>query len=173
VHFFERPPDGLVRDRLGNLELHEATSQQAQRPAVASGGGIATHERHEMGLLAAIETPRPRPRRRTVVQRTVRPLRHEAGAHAFNGPDADLQRLSDPGVGPGRAAWTFVRLQEDAGMGELAGRCGPGGHEGLKRTTIIISELDAERFRHAASLAAPPSRHDHTQHSHRYNPLTA
>jgi hypothetical protein len=144
VHFFERAPDGLVRDGRSNFELHEAIGQQAQRPAVAPGGRIATHERHKVGFLAAIQAPRTGPRRRTVVQRHFRPLGHKAGANAFNRSDADLQRLGDPGVGPGRATRTFVCLQEDAGMGELAGRCGPHGHERLEHAAILVSEMDAE-----------------------------
>src|SRR5213082_1920675 len=51
----------------------------------------------------------------------VRPLLDEPLPHPGDGGGADVEGLSDALVGPGGAAVGLVGLEQDAGMGQLAG----------------------------------------------------
>jgi hypothetical protein len=72
----------------------------------------------------------------------------EALADAPDGRDAHVQRRGDRGVGPGRAIRPIVRLEQDASVRAVAGRCGASGDLSRERCPLALGQGDPVRFVH-------------------------
>ena len=122
IWFFQRPADGLVRDRRDDLQADEFVGEQLHRPGGAAVGRRGAGQHDQLHLGPAVEHARP-----------ARPglgLADEGGVESgLDEPLADprdrvrvyLDGLGDRVVGPGRSAVGGVGLEEYAGVDELLG----------------------------------------------------
>src|SRR6266540_2572723 len=131
VSFFQRPPHRLVADRVHDRQRDQLVGQELHRPLVAARRRRRAGQSDEPGLGRPIAFALAAgPLLLLATQGVVQALLDEALADALDGSDADLDRLADALVGPGRPAVGGVGLEQDAGAGELLGGGLAGGDQG-------------------------------------------
>src|SRR6266545_610604 len=122
VSFFQRPPHRLVADRVHDRQRDQLVGQELHRPLVAARRRRRAGQSDEPGLGRPIAFALAAgPLLLLATQGVVQALLDEALADALDGSDADLDRLADALVGPGRPAVGGVGLEQDAGAGALLG----------------------------------------------------
>src|SRR3712207_1139615 len=95
-----------------------------------------------MRFLRAIESALALDGGRLAVERGVKAVLDQTLAHAPNGRKADIQRVGDRIVRPGRAGGALVSFEEDAGVGQRAGRRGARSDEVVEVGAFVVSERD-------------------------------
>src|SRR6266540_3659506 len=131
VSFFQRPPHRLVADRVHDRQRDQLVGQELHRPLVAARRRRRAGQSDEPGLGRPIAFALAAgPLLLLATQGVVQALLDEALADALDGSYADLDRLADALVGPGRPAVGGVGLEQDAGAGELLGGGLAGGDQG-------------------------------------------
>jgi hypothetical protein len=103
------------------LQLDHALREQAQRPARLALRRAGASQRQQMRLLLAVQLARVEPRGGLGQQRRREPLLDEPLPHPLDGTDAHLQRRGDLLVDTRRPALGRVGLEQDTGVGQLAG----------------------------------------------------
>jgi hypothetical protein len=91
----------------------------------------------------------------------VEALFDEALAEAFHGGDADLHRLGDALIGPGRSPGAGVGLEEGAGVGEFPGGGIAGGDELGQLLALRSCQRDLVLL-HSGILPIPLTKQLHT-----------
>src|SRR3954452_10601380 len=136
-----------MRDRVDMAELDHLVGQEPERPAAPAGGGAPAGQGDQVGLLLAIEHPGPA-RDGTADEGPLEAAFDEVAADSVDGDRSDIQGEADPFVGPGRPRFAAIRLQEDAGSGQLARRRLALGDEGLQSLALLGREADDESLVH-------------------------
>jgi hypothetical protein len=136
--FFQSQPDRLVGDRVDDLQLDKLVGQQLHGPHRPPLRRWRAGQGDEPGLGPAVELDLP--------GRSLPPLAIQGGVEAqfdesltdpFDGVGADLQGVGDLPVRPGGSAVGGVGLEQDAGMGQLAG----GGLTGGDQVVEVLAFL--------------------------------
>jgi hypothetical protein len=111
-----------MRQGIDDLQGDQPFGQQPQRPACVTLGRGAACQRDQAGLLLPIELAAILECGRFAVQGGVQPGGGVLLAHPGYGRGVDLQCYGDRSVGPAGAGLALVGLEQDAGMGQRAGR---------------------------------------------------
>jgi len=136
--FLERLPNRLRAHRVHHRQLHQPVGQQLERPPLAAVRRDRAGEGDEPGLGPPVQLPVPaRPGLGLTGQGGVEPLLDEPPADPLDGGHADLDRLGDPVVGPGRAAGGSVGLEQDAGVAQLLSGRLAGGDQGGELLPLV------------------------------------
>lgn len=110
-------------DSIGQPQDDHLVAKELQGPAAATLGRVAASQTDQLLLKVPLDLDLTRPQRlEPGVERLLEALGDQALAHATDGTEADPQGGDDLVIGAfpsGRA----VRQQQDAGVGEPAGRC--------------------------------------------------
>ena len=114
-----------MRDRIHHLQLDQPVGQQPQRPALAALGRGAARQRDQVGLLLAVELAAVLAFGCLAVHGGLQPFGGVLLAHPGHRGVVDLQRGGDRPVGPARPGLALVGLEQDAGVGQGAGRGAP------------------------------------------------
>jgi hypothetical protein len=121
-------------------QFDEAISEEPQAPASVPLRRLATGQGHQLRFQMPVQFPRLHIRRGPRTEGGVHPFFDAPLAHPHHGAEADVQRLADCGIGPRRAAFRLVSLQQNACVGENAG----GGFAFRDKSGQSLSLLDGE-----------------------------
>ena len=70
-----------------------------------------------------------------------------------HGGQADLERIRNHLVVPGRANGALVSFEQNAAVGEVAGECRPGGDEALQVGAFCVTQNDRIFLMHSGSIS--------------------
>jgi hypothetical protein len=128
--------DGFGRDGRDHLQFDQLAGQQAQGPARATRGRIAAGQGEKLRLGAAVQPGRPHPRGAAVLQGALQALLDEEKTDPPGGAEMEVQCLGD-----GLIAQALVGLEQDAGVGQLAGRRATGADQAAQLVTLLVGEV--------------------------------
>jgi hypothetical protein len=103
---------------LNVFELDHAIRQQAQRPALVTGGWITAGQCDKMGFLLPVESPSAFLGSRTPFQCGTQTLTHICLAHPLNRSDTDLEGIVDGFVRSGGLTWHRIGFEQDVRTGQ-------------------------------------------------------
>jgi hypothetical protein len=114
-----------------------------------------------VGLLDAIEFAELASRGSAPVEGDLQALLHPGLAHTVDGRVAELERLGDLRVGPGRAAAGRIGLKKDTGVSQLASGAAALRYKGPEGLTLLGTEGDTVLGRHGDPPLASQERYRH------------
>ena len=125
-----------MRDTPDMAQLDHPVRQETKRPTAPTRRGAAAGQGDEVGLLVAVEHPRPSWQGATN-EDTLETALDEGATHAMDGDRSQIQGDADLLVRPCRPEVAAVRLQEDARPSQFPGRRLAAGDQRFQLLTLF------------------------------------